>query len=281
MKQIALFTFVFTFVFIFGKTTAQNFLPLPQNAGAGKVYAQCLIPDSIYRKEKHEGMIPPMGWEEFLLEKTPKRQEWTLELPVFDTVLIKIPVDKTTRMANLPDEYGLAKERILIKMATTKWGFRKSSKECLSANPDDCLILFLIEVPAEYKTVEKLVLKATAHQRRYDDLDTVVFKQVIETKPLTKTLFESPPQYEKVFRKTHPHAYYSEWREVLCSSPYRSDTVFQIQNALKERGYFHEKMDDIFGAKTKAAILRFQKDNHLPTGNLNCETLKALGLSCN
>lgn len=276
MKQIALFTFVF----IFGKTTAQSFLPLPQNAGAGKVYAQCLIPDSIYRGEKHEGIIPPMGWDEFLLEKTPKRQEWTLELPIFDTVLIKIPVDKTTRMANLPDEYGLTKERILIKTATTKWVVRKSFKECLSANPDDCLVLFLIEVPAEYKTVEKLVLKATAHQRRYDDLDTVVFKQVVETKPLIKTLFERPPQYEKVFRKTHPHAYYSKWRELLCADDDWGTTVRDIQKELKKRGYFKDKIDDIFGAKTKAAILHFQKDNHLPIGNLNCETLKALGLSC-
>lgn len=277
MKQIALFTFVF----IFGKTTAQNFLPLPQNAGAGKVYAQCLIPDSIYRKEKHVGAIPPMGWEEFLLEKTPKRQGWTLELPVFDTVLIKIPVDKKTRMANLPDEYGLTKEQILIKTATTKWVFKYMIKDCLSANPDDCLVMNLVEIPAEYKTIEKLVLKATAYQRRYDDLDTVVFKQVIETKSLTKTLFESPPQYEKVFRKTHPHAYYSEWREVLCTIGHRSDTVIQLQKALKERGYYYDKLDDILGAKTKAALLRFQKDNQLPIGTLNCATMKALGMPCN
>lgn len=277
MKQIALFIFVL----ILGKVTAQSFLPLPQNAGAGKVYAQCLIPDSIYRKEKHEGVIPPIGWDEFLLEKTPKRQEWTLELPIFDTVLIKIPVDKTTRMANLPDEYGLTKERILIKTATTKWVVRKSFKECLSAYPDDCLVLFLIEVPAEYKTVEKLVLKATAHQRRYDNLDTVVFKQVVETQPLTKTLFESPPQYEKVFRKTHPYTYYSEWREVLCGTIHRSDTVIQLQKALKERGYYYDKLDDILGAKTKAALLRFQKDNQLPMGSLNCATMKALGMPCN
>jgi hypothetical protein len=277
MKQIALFIFVL----IFGKATAQSFLPLPQNAGAGKVYAQCLVPDSIYRKEKHEGMILPMGWEEFLLEKTPKRQEWTLELPVFDTVLIKIAVDKTTRMADLPDEYGLAKGKVLIKEASTRWEFRKASKECLSANPDDCLVLFLIEAPAEYKTVEKLVLKATAHQRRYDNIDTIIFKQVIETKPLTKTLFESPPQYEKVFRKIHPHTYYSEWREVLCGDGNWGPTLRDLQKELKKRGYYSDKVDDIFGPKTKAAFLHFQKDNHLQMGNLNCATLKALGFSCN
>jgi hypothetical protein len=278
INRITLFIFVLMAV----KTKAQNRLPLPLKAEAGRVYAQCLLPDSIYAKEKHEGPIPPLGWEEFLLETTPKIQSWTLELPIFDTILITIPVDKTTRMANLPDEYGLTKGRVLIKEASTKWVFKRMmSKVCLSANPDNCLIMALYEVPPEYITVQKLVVKATAHQRRYDGMDTVVFKQVIETKPLKKTVIEVPPQYEKVFRKTHPHTYYSEWREVLCTNSDWSPTVRQIQTALKNRGYDPGAFDDIFGAKTKAAITRFQKDNKLPMGNLNCETLKALGLSCN
>jgi hypothetical protein len=33
------------------------------------------------------------------------------------------------------------------------------------------------------------------------------------------------------------------------------------------------------GAKTKAALVKFQRDNGLPVGQLDYETLKALGVS--
>jgi hypothetical protein len=194
MKLIA----VFIFVLILGKTSAQNFLPLPKNAQPGKGYVQCLIPDSIYTKEKNIGAIPPMGWEEFLLEKVPKHQGWTLELPVFDTVLIKIPIDQTTRMANLPDEYSLIYEEIKIEEFTFKWVLVNRNKECLSANPADCLSVIFVERVPEYERVQKRVLRATAHQQRYDNVDTIIFKQVIETKPLLKTAYEIPPQYKSI-----------------------------------------------------------------------------------
>jgi hypothetical protein len=32
------------------------------------------------------------------------------------------------------------------------------------------------------------------------------------------------------------------------------------------------------GTRTKAALVQFQKDKGLPTGNLNIDTLKALGV---
>jgi hypothetical protein len=96
---------------------------------------------------------------------------------------------------------------------------------------------------------------------------------------LNKIAVEVPPQYEKVFRKTNPYAYYSEWREFLCSGGSGvSFIVFKIQEKLKELGYYHGKLDNVMGEKTKAACIRFQKDKQLPVGSLNLETLKALGV---
>jgi Putative peptidoglycan binding domain len=274
MKQIA----ILFLLFIIGKTNAQPPLVMPPDAVPGKGYAQCLWYDSIYIKEQHGPIVAPVGWDVFLLEKTTKYLRFELELPIFDTVLIKIPVDKTTRMANIPDEYGLTMEPTIVKEPAFSWVYFQREKECLSAEPADCLMLALIEVPTEYKKVQKRVLKATAHQRRYDDVDTVVFKQVIEVKALKKTPIEVPPQYEKVFRKTHPHTYYYEWREVLCSGGYRK-IALEVQHALKDRGYYEGPFDNILGESTKKAIRRFQKDHHLKTGNLTDETLRALGLS--
>lgn len=43
-------------------------------------------------------------------------------------------------------------ERIETNPATTKWVKRKADKNCLSADPNDCLVWCLVEVPAEYAT---------------------------------------------------------------------------------------------------------------------------------
>ena len=37
----------------------------------------------------------------------------------------------------------------------------------------------------------------------------------------------------------------------------------------------------VMGPQTKAALAKFQKDKGLPVGNLNMETMKALGVSAN
>jgi len=47
---------------------------------------------------------------------------------------------------------------------------------------------------------------------------------------------------------------------------------------LNARGYNVGAADNQMGAKTKAALVKFQKDNGLPIGNLDYETLKALGV---
>ena len=74
---------------------------------------------------------------------------------------------------------------------------------------------------------------------------------------------------------------FSEWREVLCGDKVTGATVRSIQRALKDRGYEPGPEDDIMGARTKAALTKYQADKGLPVGNLNCETLKSLGLPCN
>ena len=50
------------------------------------------------------------------------------------------------------NQYG--KERIEIAPASTKWVKRKADKNCLSADPNDCMVWCLVEVPAQYKTIK-------------------------------------------------------------------------------------------------------------------------------
>jgi hypothetical protein len=274
MKQFIFFILLFSS----GKIVGQKMLPMPSDPYPGRIYAQCLLYDTAYSRNS-AGMIPPLGWEEFLIEKAPKRQRFAVELPIFDTLLLKIPVNKATRMADLPDQYGLARERILLHDYYLRWKIaKKAHSECLNTEPSNCLSLVWVEEPPRYITVQKRVVVSTAHQERFDDIDTVVFKQIIELEAIIKTTIDVPPQYKKVFRKTNPHAHYSEWREIAgCYCHNCPDsTTFRMQIVLKRRGYYHGELDNIMVDKSEAAVLHFQKDNNLPLGNQSYEAIIAL-----
>lgn len=59
----------------------------------------------------------------------------------------------------------------------------------------------------------------------------------------------------------------------------QGEEVTEIQNALAEKGYFDSKVDGIFGEKTLAAVIAFQKDYGLtPDGIVGTNTLASLGI---
>lgn len=64
---------------------------------------------------------------------------------------------------------------------------------------------------------------------------------------------------------------------------YRGSTgteVTKVQNALSSRGYLEASPNGVFGPKTYDAVVRFQKDNGLPTtGIVGMATRKALNIS--
>ena len=115
-----------------------------------------------------------------------------------------------------------------------------------------------VEIPAEYKTITKTVVKAAA-------------KTTETTIPAEYGSYTTTAQ-------TSGNSY-AEWTEVLCDQNLTTAMIIQIQKALKAKGYDPGPIDDIIGVRTKAAILQFQKDKNLSTGNYrSIETLKALGV---
>jgi Putative peptidoglycan binding domain len=102
----------------------------------------------------------------------------------------------------------------------------------------------------------------------YNDADKVCKKDV-----------NVPAQYATVSKKSVSRkGGFSEWREVVCNSDITVSMVKQVQRALRDRGYDPGPDDNILGARTKAALVQFQKDKGLPSGNLNIETLNALNV---
>jgi N-acetyl-anhydromuramyl-L-alanine amidase AmpD len=100
--------------------------------------------------------------------------------------------------------------------------------------------------------------------------------------PAQERVIEIPGE-TKTFtsRKLVKEGGFSEYREVLCGNKIDVAKITQIQRALKAAGYEPGPIDNVFGAQTKQALIKFQKDKGLPIGNLDMETLKALNVSNN
>ncbi len=87
-----------------------------------------------------------------------------------------------------------------------------------------------------------------------------------------------PAEYRTITKRTiKEKGGFSEWKEVLCPGKI-SNAVEQIQKALNTRGFDPGPIDNIMGPKTRAALIQFQEENNLPHGNLDLETMAALGI---
>jgi len=67
-------------------------------------------------------------------------------------------------------------------------------------------------------------------------------------------------------------------REVVVNTSITDQMVRSVQVALRSKGYAPGPSDNEMGNETKKALVKFQKDNDLPAGQLDFETLKALGV---
>jgi len=102
----------------------------------------------------------------------------------------------------------------------------------------------------------------------------------VQITPATTRSEMTPPEYITVTKRKLVRAGgFTEWKEVLCGEKVTGYTVRQIQDALRKAGYYKGTSDNTMGAGTKAALTKFQQDKGLPVGNVDFETLKALGVN--
>lgn len=137
-----------------------------------------------------------------------------------------------------------------ISPASTKWVKKKADRNCISADPNDCLVWCLVEVPAQ---VEK-------HKILIDTTESKNF----EIRQL---------EYKAVEKRG-----YLEWRTVLCEQEVSENIVHQIQDKLRAADYYNKNNSSSLNKSILKALKSFQKDNGLPVGHLDQETLQHLGL---
>ena len=133
----------------------------------------------------------------------------------------------------------------------TKWVKKKADKNCLSADPNDCLVWCLVE-----ENHEQISIKYLEDTNQTDEWEF----QTVTKEVLVKD------------------GGYSEWKEVICQNKIDNRFYSNLKNALNIRGYDTDKSNDGFTSVDKGALVKFQKDNGLPIGQLDVETLEALNI---
>ena len=142
---------------------------------------------------------------------------------------------------------------IEISEPTERWVKKKADNGCRSSNPEDCMVWCLVKTLAKYFDY-------------YTVIDTNVNKQFV---------------IQKIDQISLKEGGWKEWRKVVCENDVTPLLLYNIQNELLDRDYITEEnyVDDPgYTSTLKTALAQFQKDNHLPVGQLDFETLSALGV---
>ena len=242
---------------------------VPPNAQPGKCYARCQTEDQYTYKAKQVVASPRM---------VKKIKLPALYTTVYDTVVIR---QQSKKFENVAAQYETVREQKMTAPSTTKWVKGKADAGCLSADPNDCQVMCLVEVPAQYTTITKRVLKHKAYKRETNiPMEYKIVAKQIKTQNERYAEQVIPATYKTIQERVLvSKGGYQGWKEVLCGNDLTTQKITQIQKALKAAGYNPGPIDNIFGSQTKEALKAYQRAKGLPVGNLNIETLKSLGVN--
>ena len=132
-------------------------------------------------------------------------------------------------------------------------------------------------IPAVYKTLpqrvlvspEKVVKKSVPAKTKL-----VRVKKVIE--PATEKRVLVQPKFKTVNKRVVMRKSFSEWRPILCNTNASRSSIKQIQNRLRQSGYYKGPIDGLYGRQTSTAVTKYQARNNLASGGLTKETLNKL-----
>lgn len=111
------------------------------------------------------------------------------------------------------------------------------------------------------------------HSEETFDIQIVV--DTSKTKNYSIETFQSYENLEIEFPESS-----SVWTEVVCKGQLKERLIYEIQDALKEEGFYQKKENiDFINNEIKDALIQFQKSRNLPFGQIDLPTLEALNIS--
>ena len=289
-------------------------------AKPGECYARILIPAEF--KTSTERVVDTEASER--VEIIPARYETVQErvlvseaserlevIPAtYKTVTEQVVVEPAREeLRTVPARYETRSERVLVREGYTTWkkgegpiggslsgGTITDRRELPTGE-----IMCLVEVPAEYRTVQRQVLVTPAKTDRVTipAKTRTVTKQVVDrpastrpvtipakyetvtvrkqVSPATEKRVPIPATYRTVTKQERVSEERLVWREVLCETNTTPDIVRRVQVALRNEG-FNVAADGQLGPSTMRAVEAYQRREGLGTGGLTMATVKKLGV---
>lgn len=154
-----------------------------------------------------------------------------------------------------PDEedVDLEEREFLIKKGEgTSWVKKKAVQNCLSNDPEDCMVWCLVQDPDVVET--QMVLTDTTQTKNFEEVFIQIPKSEINESEII-------------------------WTEVICDTDVKPYLYEDLSNRLYELGYLDaNEIDDRFTTSIQAALKAFQQDECLPMGQLSLDTFERLDL---
>ena len=132
----------------------------------------------------------------------------------------------------------------------TEWVKKKADLNCLSADPDDCLVWCLVE--KETIVEQFIVVKDTSQSKHF--------------------------KMTEIFNEVQNYEGNLAWVEVLCASKLTTSLINEVQGFLSQNNYLSGTINGKMNNKTKEALKKYQKENSLPIGQLDFQTLDLMGI---
>ena len=234
---------------------------LPADAVPGKCYSKCMIPaqyetvsEEILVKEASTVLqIIPEQYETVTEEVLVKEAYTVYEVvpPKFTTVTEEVLVKEAglrlecvdangnvvgsaRRGGGCPAVYETVTEEMLVAPSSTKWVRGKADPNCISENPNDCMVWCMKEVPAQYKTIRKQVLASSPSVREvaipaeYKTVTRTIIESCSAGEMNGKSVIEIAPGVCGVAR-TVPAEYKTITRRVLSNAASTTQTVIPAE----------------------------------------------------
>ena len=293
---------------------------LPPAPEDGKCYAKCKVPDTYATVEiqkllkagttkfvKAKAEYTTVSERVMIKEASFK---YTVKPATYQTVdkRVMVKAGYCTRKV-IPAQYTYNQTgKRLVETASGRWVRKKKGPACFSENPEDCYIMCWEKTPAKYAyDSERVLVKGESEENtevaatyktikvqvinepaRYERVEIpAVYKNMniqvlVNQGCIEDTYTTTPDQYKTVTEKRLVSGGgYTGWVEILCAAKTTDNVIKSVQQRLNDLGYNVGSADGILGTITRGQLAKYQKDNNLPIGNLNIETLKALGVESN
>lgn len=283
---------------------------------AGKCFAKSITPDK-YQVTTQQQLVTPAQFTEKYIPAEYDTLEQTLQITPayyrmvpypaeFDTIMVNVRVKDDSRV--IEERYAVVREVKKVPSGTNgneeggQW-MEVTIPGCESPNPDDCKTLRWVSATDEYNVTDKqtfvrgtwadtvergtivqvpkvIQVKPPRVERVYVPAEYRTIKKAVLRRHARKIITETPAVYQEVRTKQLVEKGGERvWVEIICPEAMSEIVISQVQLALKSREYYDGNISGRFDASTIRALEAFQRDEELPIGKLDKDTIKALGFN--